>query len=120
MIAMAFLPLSMMAQIEVNDSLELFDDESGVEVINEDEEIQEGFDFPEALTDASLDSLMNLYMSKTYLSTDADCQMLSENPSFEKEVYVDRLLRMPTVMRCRTTMWYARASIAIWCVCAGR
>ncbi len=98
MIAMAFLPLSMMAQIEVNDSLELFDDESGVEVINEDEEIQEGFDFPEALTDASLDSLMNLYMSKTYLSTDADCQMLSENPSFEKEVYVDRLLRMPTVM----------------------
>ncbi len=95
---MAFLPLSMMAQIEVNDSLELFDDESGVEVINEDEEIQEGFDFPEALTDASLDSLMNLYMSKTYLSTDADCQMLSENPSFEKEVYVDRLLRMPTVM----------------------
>ena len=98
MIVMAFLPLSMMAQIEVNDSLELFDDESGVEVINEDEEIQEGFDFPEALTDASLDSLMNLYMSKTYLSTDADCQMLSENPSFEKEVYVDRLLRMPTVM----------------------
>lgn len=98
MIAMAFLPLSMMAQIEVNDSLELFDDESGVEVINEDEEIQEGFDFPEALTDASLDSLMNLYMSKTYLSTDSDCQMLSENPSFEKEVYVDRLLRMPTVM----------------------
>ena len=102
LIAMAFLPLSMMAQIEVSDSLDLGEDltdESGVEVINEEEEEgQEGFEFPEALTDASLDSLMNQYMSKTYLSTDSDCQMLSENPSFDREVYVDRLMRMPTVM----------------------
>ena len=97
---MAFLPLGMMAQIELTDSLDFdFDDESGIEVINEDEdEIQEGFEFPEALTDSNLDSLMSLYMSKTYLSTDNDCQMLSENPSFEKEVYIDRLMRMPTVM----------------------
>ena len=98
--ALAFLPLGMMAQIELTDSLDFdFDDESGIEVINEDEdEIQEGFEFPEALTDSNLDSLMSLYMSKTYLSTDNDCQMLSENPSFEKEVYIDRLMRMPTVM----------------------
>lgn len=98
LIAMCFLPLSLMAQIEVTDSLDFdLDDGDGLEVLNEDENT-EGFDFPEALTDASLDSLMNLYMSKTYLSADSDCQMLSENPSFDRQVYVDRLMRMPTVM----------------------
>lgn len=92
----ALLPMTALAQFEVADSLD-FDDESGVEVINE-EEYDGTFDFPEALTDANLDSLMNQYMSKTYLSPDADCQMLSENPSFDREVYIDRLRRMPTVM----------------------
>ncbi|MBR1415732.1 MAG: transglycosylase SLT domain-containing protein [Prevotella sp.] len=92
----ALLPVGMMAQTEVTDSI---DYENEVEVINDDEEdFPVGFDFPEALADASLDSLMNLYMSKTYLTTDTDCQMLSENPSFEREEYVDRLMRMPTVM----------------------
>lgn len=92
----ALLPVGMMAQTEVTDSV---DYENEVEVINDEEEdFPVGFDFPEALTDANLDSLMNLYLSKTYLSTDTDCQMLSENPSVEREVYVDRLMRMPTVM----------------------
>ena len=85
-----------LAQIEVADTLD-YDDENEIEVIDE-EGNDEAFDFPEALTDANLDSLMNQYMSKTYLSSDADCQMLSENPSFDREVYIDRLRRMPTVM----------------------
>ena len=85
-----------LAQIEVTDSLN-YDDENEIEVIDE-EGNDEAFDFPEALTDANLDSLMNQYMSKTYLSSDADCQMLSENPSFDRDIYIDRLRRMPTVM----------------------
>ena len=85
-----------LAQIEVTDSLD-YDDENEIEVIDE-EGNDEAFDFPEALTDANLDSLMNQYMSKTYLSSDADCQMLSENPSFDRDIYIDRLRRMPTVM----------------------
>jgi len=91
-----FLPMMTLAQIEVTDSLD-YDDENEIEVIDE-EGNDEAFDFPEALTDANLDSLMNQYMSKTYLSSDADCQMLSENPSFDRDIYIDRLRRMPTVM----------------------
>ncbi len=95
-----FLPMAAMAQYEVTDSLD-FDDENEIEVIDEEEEEDAQimvFDFPEALDDASLDSLMNQYMAKTYLQTDNDCQMLAENPQFDREVYIDRLRRMPTVM----------------------
>ena len=82
------------AQIEETD---VVDDENEIEVINSEDD-DETFEFPEALTNANLDSLMNIYMSKTYLTVDADCEMLNENPSFDREVYVDRLRRMPTVM----------------------
>jgi membrane-bound lytic murein transglycosylase D len=45
-----------------------------------------------------LDSLLNLYMSKNYLSTDNDCNMQNINPTFPKEVYVERLSMIPSVM----------------------
>jgi len=85
----------MWAQYDATDIID--DDENEIEVIDE-EGNDEAFDFPEALTDANLDSLMNLYMSKTYLQTDADCQMRADNPEFGREEYIDRLSRMPTVM----------------------
>ena len=72
-------------------------DENEIEVIDENGN-DEAFDFPEALADANLDSLMSQYMSKTYLSDDSNCEMLSENPEVSREVYIDRLTRMPTVM----------------------
>ena len=53
-------------------------------------------DFPEAMT-YDLDSLLNLYMSKNYLSP-GDCEMKNENPTYPKEAYIERLSRMPTVM----------------------
>ena len=96
LILLAGLPFVGMARIEAPEFDEN-DDENEVEVLNEDvSEI--GFDFPEALTDTNLDSLMNLYMMKTYLTTSDDCQMLSENPEFSHDVYRDRLKRMPTIM----------------------
>ena len=58
---------------------------------------EEVIDFPEAMT-YDLDSLMNLYMSKTYLSQDGDCETGKENPTFDKEVYVERLKRLPTIV----------------------
>jgi membrane-bound lytic murein transglycosylase D len=45
-----------------------------------------------------LDSLLNLYMSKTYLSGDNDCQMKDVNPVYPKETYIERLSRIPSVM----------------------
>jgi len=80
------------------------EEEEEVEVATEDEFTvtdQEGkeevIDFPEAMT-YDLDSLMNLYMSKAYLKEDADCHTSAENPTFDREVYVERLRRLPTVM----------------------
>ena len=96
LILLAGLPFVGMAQIEAPEFDEN-DDENEVEVLNEDVS-ETGFDFPEALTDPNLDSLMNLYMMKTYLTTSDDCQMLSENPEFSHDVYRDRLKRMPTIM----------------------
>lgn len=59
--------------------------------------IEEVVAFPEAMG-YELDSLMNLYMSKNYLDEADDCQMKDINPVFEKEVYIERLGRIPTVM----------------------
>ena len=80
------------------------EDEEEVEVAPEDEVTitdQEGneevIDFPEAMT-FDLDSLMSLYMSKTYLSIDGDCQTASESPAYTKEDLMERLKRLPTVM----------------------
>lgn len=53
--------------------------------------------FPEAMG-YELDSLMNLYMSRSYLDEDNDCQMQDVNPVFAKEVYIDRLSRIPSVI----------------------
>lgn len=58
---------------------------------------KEVIEFPEAMG-YELDSLLNLYMAKTYLDTDEDCQMNDVNPVFEEEVYVDRLSRIPTII----------------------
>ena len=58
---------------------------------------QEVIEFPEAMG-YELDSLMNLYMAKTYLDEDEDCQMKDINPVFEKEVYIDRLSRIPSII----------------------
>ena len=80
------------------------DDEEDIEVLSEDEFAvtdQEGneevIEFPEAMT-YDLDSLLNLYMSKTYLGTPGDCEMKNENPTYPREVYIERLSRIPSVM----------------------
>lgn len=65
--------------------------------VTDEEGNEELIEFPEAMT-FDLDSLLNLYMSKTYLGTLGDCEMKNENPTFPKEVYIERLRRLPTVM----------------------
>lgn len=57
----------------------------------------ETVDFPESMG-FELDSLLSLYMSKTYLDEDNDCRMKDENPTYDADVYIDRLSRMPTIM----------------------
>lgn len=73
--------------VPIEDEISVIDKQGNTEFI----------DFPEAMT-YNLDSLMNLYMSKKYLSMPGDCEMKNENPVFTPEEYIDRLRRMPTVM----------------------
>ena len=65
--------------------------------VTDEEGNEEVIDFPEAMT-YDLDSLMNLYMSKTYLDADEDCQSKDISPVFTKEDYIERLGRLPSVM----------------------
>ena len=83
--------IAIQAQIE-----EDFADEDEITVTDEQGK-EEVIEFPEAMT-FELGSLLNLYMSKTYLDEDNDCRMKDVNPVFEKEVYIDRLKRMPTII----------------------
>lgn len=72
---------------------------------NEDNEITvtdengdtEQIDIPEAM-DLEVDSLLQLYYSQNYLQPDVNCNYRDVNPEFPKEVYIERLGRMPNVM----------------------
>lgn len=71
----------------VNEEITVTDDDGKEEVI----------DVPEAMN-YEVDSLLNLYYSKTYLQPDNDCNYRDEDRSYPKEVYIDRLSRLPNVM----------------------
>ena len=80
------------------------DEEEGAITLGEDEFAvtdeegnEEVIEFPEAMT-YDLDSLLNLYMSKNYLSEDNDCEMKNVNPVYPKEVFIERLSMIPSVM----------------------
>ena len=93
---LAFLPVTLHAQI-VEEEEEEYESDDEIEELIDEQGSAEDIDFPESMT-YNLDSLMNEYMSKTYLEPDNDCQTKDENPTFSKEVYIERLYRMPTVM----------------------
>ena len=58
---------------------------------------QEEIEVPEGLED-NLDSLLHLYNAQTYMMADTTCKYRDVNPVFEKEMYIDRLKRMPTII----------------------
>ena len=94
-ISVALLFASNMAiQAQIEEDYEDDEDEITVTDNNGQEEVIE---FPEAMT-FELDSLLNLYMSKNYLDEDNDCRMKDVNPVFEKEVFIERLKRIPSII----------------------
>ena len=88
-----FITLPSAAQIVVEDDVQTDEDEI---TVTDQEGRSEVIEFPEAMT-YDLDSLLNLYMSKTYLDAN-DCNMRDYNPVYSKEEYVERLSRIPTIM----------------------
>jgi membrane-bound lytic murein transglycosylase D len=93
LLILMFASTNMMAQ--VNNKEDETDEEDEI-TVTDDKGREEVIEFPEAMT-YDLDSLLNLYMSKTYLEED-DCNMRDINPVYSKEDYINRLLRLPTVM----------------------
>ena len=102
MLAMLFAVTTSWAQVNVEDDEIVEEDEI---TVTDQEGNEEVIEFPEAMT-YDLDSLLNLYMSKTYLDEpDEDCNVRDINPTYSKEEYVDRLSRMPTVMEMAHKRW---------------
>ena len=65
--------------------------------VTDDDGQEEIIDVPEAMN-YEVDSLLNLYYSKTYLQPDNDCNYRDENKTYPKETYIERLSRLPNVM----------------------
>ncbi len=72
------------------------DDEKEIKVTDKDGH-EEVIDVPESM-DTEFDNLLQEYYSKNYLKTDDDCNYRDENRTYDKEVYMDRLKRLPNVM----------------------
>lgn len=66
-------------------------------IVTDNDGKEETIDLPEAMN-YEVDSLLNLYYSKTYLQQDEDCNYRDENRDYPKKVYIERLSRLPNVM----------------------
>ncbi len=66
-------------------------------IVTDNDGKEEAIDVPEAMN-FEVDSLLNLYYSRTYLQPDNDCNLKDENRTYPKEVYMERLKRLPNVM----------------------
>ena len=94
LLALLFTTTNMMAQVNTEDDETNDEDEI---TVTDQKGRQEVIEFPEAMT-FDLDSLLNLYMAKTYLDEPSDCNMRDVNPVYSKEEYIERLGRLPNIM----------------------
>ena len=72
-------------------------DDDDVITVTDKEGRKEEIEVPVGLED-NLDSLLHLYNAKTYLMPDTSCNYRDVNPTFDKEVYINRLKRLPTII----------------------
>lgn len=73
------------------------DDNETEITVTDSEGRKEIIDLPEAMT-SDYDSLLSVYNHKTYLKLDTECNMPDVNPVYSKEVYKERLARIPSVI----------------------
>lgn len=73
------------------------DEENDKVTVTDQNGNEEEIDVPEGM-EYDLDSLLHLYNSRMYLMNDTDCNYRDVNPIFEKEVYIDRLKKLPTAI----------------------
>ena len=83
-------------QAQVVNNEESDNDETEITVTNAQGK-REVIDLPEAMT-MELDSLMQLYNTKTYLRPDTSCNLPDVNPVYDIAVYKKRLSMLPTII----------------------
>lgn len=88
--------VSLLLSASVNTAVYAQTDDQKVTVTTKTGE-NEDIDLPEGMTINS-DSLLDLYQTKQYLKRNVECNLPDVNPVFEREVYIDRLKRLPTVI----------------------
>lgn len=72
-------------------------DNDDVITVTDKEGKAEEIEVPTGLED-NLDSLLHLYNAQTYMMLDTACNYKDENRTYPKEVYIDRLKRLPTII----------------------
>lgn len=72
------------------------DNDDVITVTDKDGKAEE-IEVPTGLED-NLDSLLHLYNAQTYMMLDTACNYKDENRTYPKEVYIDRLKRLPTII----------------------
>ncbi len=92
---LACAPLSLSAQVEIDDEDD-FDDEDDIEVFDSNLGEDEDITLPEGMS-AELDSLLMEWNNRNYIIPDGDCTS-GDNPEFDKETYIHRLQRLPNVI----------------------
>ena len=92
---LALVPMTVPAQIVMEDDQTDVDLDDEIILTDQQGNIDE-IEFPESMG-VNMDSLMNLYNSKTYL-TESGCTTAAEDVTIDRSEYVSRLYRMPTVM----------------------
>lgn len=71
--------------------------QTGITVRNEQIGSEETFALPEGMT-YDIDSLLNEWNAKNYLSHDDECEGSDFNPEYDKEEYITRLNRLPNII----------------------
>lgn len=74
--------------MSAQNNISVFDDKIGS---------NEEMTLPEGMQDAETDSLIKAWATRNLLH-EGDCNMTDENPLFDKEVYIQRLSRLPNVI----------------------
>ena len=67
------------------------------EVVIDEQGNREEIEVPSSMT-FDVDSMLEMYHAKNYIHEGSDCNMKNIDAEFEKEEYMERLRRMPTVM----------------------
>ena len=78
---------------EVIEVTETDDDNDDNDSRADDEEIE----MPEGMIE-EVDSLLQLYNTKTYLKLESDCDFPDVNPTYEPYIYEERLRKLPTII----------------------